>query len=273
MKIHRVGEILDHLDHCIRYKKSFSHIRFGDGGIKFIHSILNKDFSLLNSILKKEGIPPSKTLDIYNLWGYYARRADYIDTPEVYYTGKFWPRIQRPGVSINAKTDYKMRIWRELYSNAEIDNENYCNPESNCLMIIDVPGRTNIFDVMKDRKICMITAEPEVTEVLPGYDIDIIPIVGQWENQYKNSFFNVVNHINNNSRKYDFWIVAAGELGRLYSGMIKENGGRSIDLGFVIEYWLNEYLHPRFYKFVQKSLANKLKLVLTHEGKKYEEYI
>ena len=273
MKIHRVGEILDHLDHCIRYKKSFSHIRFGDGGIKFIHSILNKDFTLLNNILKKEGMPPPKALDIYTLWGYYARRADYIDTPEVYFTGNFWPRIKSPGRPINAATEYKMKIWRELYSNAELDNENYCNPESNCLMVIDIPGRTNIFDVMKNRKICCITAEPDVVDILPDYDIDIVPIVGQWEDQYKYSFNRVCEYINRNARKYDFWIVAAGELGRLYSGMIKENGGRSIDLGFVIEYWLNGYLHPRFYKFIQISLADKLKLVLTQEGKKYEEYI
>ncbi len=273
MEIYTVGEILDHLDHCIKYKKSFSHIRFGDGGIKFIHSMVNKDFEQLNIIIKKEGLPLYKILDIFILWGYYARRADYIDTPEVYFTGDFWPRIKKPGKTINAETEDKMRRWRDFYSRAEFDNEHYCNPESNCLMLIDIPGRTNIFDIMKNRKICIITAKPQIREALSNYDIDVVPIVGQWENQYKNSFVNVVNHIKHNARKYDFWIVSAGELGRIYSGLIKKNGGRTIDLGFVIEYWLTGYLHPRFHRFICKSINDRFALKLTNEGKQYERYI
>lgn len=273
MKIYRVGEILDHLDHCIRYKKSFSHIRFGDGGIKFIHSVINKDIEQLNLIIKKEGLPREQILEIFKLWGYYARKANYIDSPEVYFTGEFWPRVKKRGKSINPDTEYKMRIWREFYSRAEFDNERYCNPESNCLMVLDIPNRTNLFDVMKNRKMCIITANPEVKEILPDYDVDVIPIVGQWENQHQNSFIKVVNKIKIDARKYDFWLIAAGELGRIYSGIIKENGGRSIDIGFVIEYWLSGYLHPRFYEFAQISISNKLKMVLTQEGKKYEKYI
>ena len=273
MKIYRVGEILDHLDHCIRFRKSFSHIRFGDGGLKLIDAILNKDFDQLCLIMDKEGLPAHKILDIYRLWGYYARKANYIDCPEVYFSGEFWPRVKAPGKSISSSTKNKMRLWRELYSRAEFDNENYCNPESNCLMIIDIPGRTNIFDIMKKRKICIITVYPEITEVLQEYDVDVVPIVGQWKNQYENSFTDVIRYIKYNARKYDCWLVGAGELGRIYSGVIKESGGRSIDIGFVIEYWLKGYLHPRFYNFVKISLANRLKLVLTPEGKKYEAYI
>lgn len=271
MKIHRIDEILSHLDQCIRYKKSFSHIRFGDGGIKFIHAILNKDMEQLNLISRKEGLPPDKILEILNLWGYYARRADYIDTPEVYFDGKFWPRIKKPGKPINVQTDYKMRIWRELYSRAEFDNENYCNPESNCLMIIDIPGRKNIFDLMKGRKVCCITAKPEIKSVFE--DMDVVKIVGQWQHQYAKSFKRVIRTIKKNAQKYDFWLVAAGELGRIYSGVIKECGGRCIDIGFVIEYWLTGYIHPRFHLFVNTSLNNKYKLTLTNEGKKYEQYI
>jgi len=67
--------------------------------------------------------------------------------------------------------------------------------------------------------------------------------------------------------------VAAGELGRLYTGMIKEKGGRTLDIGFIVEYWLDGYIHPRFKLFIKKSLMNKLELVLTEEGKKFERFI
>lgn len=273
MKVYTTQEILNKLDWCIRYKMPFSHIRFGDGGIKFIHSILFKDLEQLNIIINKEGLPRYKMIEIFELWGYYARCADFIDTPEVYYNGTFWPRLKNSDKSINIETEQKLRMWKELYYRAEIDNENYCNPESNCLSILDIPGRRNIFDLMKNRKLCIICAKPEVKNVLRGYDIDIIQIVGQYENQYDNSFKFVIERIKNTARKYDFWIIAAGELGRIYTGMIKELGGRAIDLGFVIDYWVDGYLHPRFYQFLCSSLKNKLELRLTNQGKEFLENI
>ena len=46
MKIYTIKDIFDKLDWCIEYKMPFSHMRFGDGGIKYIHSIFYKDFEL-----------------------------------------------------------------------------------------------------------------------------------------------------------------------------------------------------------------------------------
>jgi hypothetical protein len=271
MMIYKIEDIFSKLENCIEYNLPFSHIRFGDGGIKYIHSILYRDFNQLDVILKKEGIPKKLIVETMELWGYYARRADFIDTPEVYYTGEFWPRIKKPGKPINQSTDEKLRRWKDLYDRAEIINDSYCNPESNCLMILKREGKKNLFDIMKDRKVCLITARPEVKQILP--QLDIIEIVGQWKNQYKNSFKKVKKFIEQNSKKYDFFMVAAGELGRLYSGMIKECGGRSIDVGFIVEYWLDGELHPRFHLFIQQSFNNKLEMVLTNEGKKYDRFI
>jgi len=273
MKFLKVRDILQKLDNCIEYKLPFSHIRFGDGGIKFLHSILFNNLKQLHIIINKEGLPPNQLIEVFELWGYYARKADCIDTPEVYYDGTFWPRLKKRDKSINIETENKMRMWRELYSCAEFDNDVFCNPESNCLMIVDIPGQKNILDSMKGRKVCIITAKPEVKNLFPKCDIDIVPIVGQWENQYEKSFKNVVDYIINTAPKYDFWLVAAGELGRIYSGMIKEYGGRSIDIGFVIEFWLTGYIHPRFYKFLRKSIDSRFTLKLTEEGKLYEKYI
>jgi hypothetical protein len=269
--IYTIDDILNKLDNCIEYRLPFSHIRFGDGGIKLIHSLLYNDKKQLSTIVKKEGLPKQYLIEIFELWGYYARKADFIDTPEVYYDRKFWPRIKKPGKPINLETDQKMKDWRDLYSRAEFDNENYCNPESNCLMIIKIDGKKNLFDVMKNRKICCITAKPEIKFLFPEWDI--IEIVGQWQNQYKNSFKEVVDIIKYTANNYDFWLVAAGELGRIYSGLIKEHGGRCLDIGFVIEFWLTGYIHPRFHVFVNKSFNNRFELVLTDMGRRYEKFI
>jgi len=269
MKFYKRKDILEKMESVVAFKTPFSLIRFGDGGLKFLHAIFNQEERQLQIINRKEGLPQNMSVEVLEMWGYYARRADIIDTPEVYYDGSFWPRIKNPGKSITKKTDKKMRDWRELYCNAEFDNENYCNPEINCLLALDIPTQRNIFNFMNGKKICIITAKPEIKHVLYNYNIDIVEIVSQYENHYYKSFKKVTRIIKHTATKYDFWFVAAGELGRLYSGMIKENGGRSLDVGFLIDYWTDEYLHPRFYKFIRQSLTNKLEFRLTEEGKKY----
>jgi hypothetical protein len=270
MEIFKVSDILGKLNNCIEYKKPFSHIRFGDGGIKFIHSILFDDDTQLKEIINKEGLPWEQVDKIINLWGYYARRADFIDTPEVYYNGTFWERIKKPGKAITQKTYDRMIMWEELYSRAEFDNDKYCNPESNYLMVLRMEGRKNLLDIMKKRKICLITARPHVKRVLQNFNIDIVEIVGQYENQYSKSFDSVIKIIKENAPRYDFWLVAAGELGRIYSGYIKECGGRSIDIGFIIEYWLGQPIHPRLKVFMEER---GLELKLSKLGDQYGRFI
>jgi hypothetical protein len=269
--IYLLDDVMGKLDNCVKYKKPFSHIRFGDGGIKLIHSIVAPDHDQLRIIMKKEGLPQQKIVEIFELWGYYARRADFIDTPEVYFNDTFWPREKKPGKAINKPTEEKLRNWRRLYNDAEFDTDKYCNPETNFLMILKRENKPNLMDFMKNKRICLITARPQVKSVLSGYDIDIVKIVAHYENQYQNSFCGVMDIIRSTAKDYDFWMVAAGELGRIYTGEIKENGGRAIDIGFVIEFWLGGELHPRFLRFIKR--INQHELILTKTGRKYEEYI
>ena len=271
--IYKVEDILAKLENCIKYRLPFSHIRFGDGGIKFIDAALNANHDQMMVIVKKEGLPTDEIAEIFELWGYYARHADFIDTPEVYFNDTFWPRVKRLGKQINKQTKIKMLDWKTLYHSAEFDNDNYCNPESNYLMILRRPGRKNLLDLMKKRRVCLITAKPEVGKELNKFNVDIIKIVGHYENQYKNSFQKTVDIINNTAREYDFWMIAAGELGRLYSGIIKNNGGRTVDIGFVAEFWTGERIHPRLTAFMHRSPCNPLELKLTDLGTTYDEYI
>ena len=149
MKIYGIDDIFKKLDNCIEYRLPFSHIRYGDGGIKFLHSVIFNDSEQLGIIVKKEGIPAFKVDEIFELWGYYSRRADFIDTPEVYFNGKFWPRKRTPVKGITPKTRKRLEMWPDLYDRAEFDNDNYCNPESNYLMILRRTGRKNLFDLKR----------------------------------------------------------------------------------------------------------------------------
>jgi hypothetical protein len=120
----------------------------------------------------------------------------------------------------------------------------------------------------------LITAKPGVLVNLRQYNIEVMPIVPQYHNHYRSSYKTVVDKITETAKSYDFWMVAAGELGRVYSGMIKEHGGRAIDIGFVVEYWMGEQLHPRLRLFMEPDPKNNLQLILTKKyGEKYKELI
>lgn len=275
MKIYTVDQILMKLSKCIADDTPFSHIRFGDGGIKFIHAVLFNDIEQLKIIVKKEGIPYTMINEVFELWGYYTRRADFIDTPEVYFGDQFWPRMRGEGKSMTKKTAERMSMWKVLYRNAEFDNENYCNPESNYLMLLRGVFDYNLLYLMKSKKIGIITAKPQIGEFLTekGFDVEVVDIVGHYQDQYNNSFKKVISIIEKDAKKYAFWLVAGGELGRLYTGYIKECGGRAVDIGFVIEFWLGENLHNRLTMFMDRSSSNPLEIELTEKGKLFKDFI
>jgi hypothetical protein len=137
-------------------------------------------------------------------------------------------------------------------------------------MILRLPfEQKNLLDIMKDRKICIITVFPQIVQPLEEYNVDVVKIVGHWQNQYENSFKQVTEIIKDSAKSYDIWLVAAGELGRIYTGAIKEYGGRAVDIGFVIEFWLGQDVHPRLSHFMNRSETNPLELELTEEGLQY----
>ena len=273
--IHKIRNILTHFDSSIKEKSSFCLIRFGDGAIKCIHSFLFRDIEQMSEISVREGIPLNEFPMLIEKWTSTARNSSYIDSQEMYFDGRFWPRMRKPTKGMTQKTKDRMLMWEDLYGRLEFENYNYCNPESNYLSVLRVDNWRNILDVMQDRKICMITAQPKVKSILSsaGYDVDVIPIVGHFENQYDNSYHQVMEYIEQKVNSYDMWLVAAGELGRLYSGRIKELGGRTFDIGFIAEFWMGENIHPRLKPFMIRSCCNPLELTLTFEGKKYERFI
>jgi hypothetical protein len=271
MRIYKTQEILDDFENSIKKKKPFSLLRFGDGMIKFIYSMLYNDTESLDIICKKEGLPRgNKLIYIYELIGYYARCANYIDSPEVYFNG-FWTRTKR-NKKISTGTYNKLIKWKELYYSAEFDNENYCNPEVNFLMLLTSLKKT-IIDIMKGKKVCIITNYPSINKKFKGdFDITTIGIVNQYEDHFYNSFKKITDIIHEKVNEFDFWLVSAGELGRIYTGMIKEYGGRAIDIGSVIKFWIDGEIPDRLYPYIRRS-RNPKKVSLTLKGKEYGNYI
>jgi hypothetical protein len=268
--------ILNKLEFAINNKQSFGLTRFGDGTIKAIHAYLNNDYKQIINISEQEGIPVSGFKKIINFWAASANYCDYIDTPEVYFSDKFWDRTK--GIKkkqMSSKTIMRLKMWKELYDKIGITNTNYCNPEVNFLScIIGSTIKKCLPDILKDRKIYCITSRNDVKKKLSNYfDINFFQISGKFDNQFNNSFSDVINEIDLHSTDYDLWLIAAGELGRIYPGLIKFKGGRALDIGSLIDFWCGEELPSRLKPYLATTIHDPLKLVFTENGKEFSKYI
>jgi hypothetical protein len=275
INIAKTAEILNRLEYSIKNKKSFGLVRFGDGTAKAIHAFLNKDYQQIINISEQEGIPISVFERIIDFWKTSANYCDYIDTPEVYFSNKFWSRTKGSKKKpMSDKTIMRLKMWKKLYSNIGIINESYCNPEINFLScIISKYGRISLPDLIKNKKICCVTSRCDVNKKLPNYDIDVLKINGKFENQYINSFGKVVEKIDTDAQNYDIWLIAAGELGRIYPGLIKFKGGRAFDIGSLIDFWCGEDIPSRLKAYLTRTKHNPLKFALTPNGKEFSNFI
>jgi len=272
MSFYMVDEILTDLENHIIKKEPFSLIRFGDGGIKFMHAVQYGDEHQVEIIIEKEGMPINKSKDIVRLWVEYANKSNYIDLPDIYYTRKFWGKFKKAGKRASLKTKLKLKKWRSLYLHVGIKNRQLCNPEVHYLMCMKNGLYKNLLDILSDLNVCCICTCPEVAEKVP-FRMTTLKIAGMYEDQHKNSFTPTVKFIREKATKFDIWLVSAGELGRIYTGFIKEMGGVSIDFGFMVDYWNDGFLPTRVDKFIEPDPDNSLELKLTDKGNKYREYI
>jgi len=271
-KISKVSEILSQLELSIENNNPFSLIRFGDGGLKMMQSYTRNNVKNINMIGEKEGIPFKKMDGVLKLWAVYANKSDYIDSPSVYDKQYFWGRYKKNYVPINKGTAILLNGWEKVYNDVGIltNNRKYCNPEFNWLSILN--SEENLLSLMKGKKICFISVFKKINR-LKNFNIDYIKIPDHYEDQFNNGFSNVMEFIEKNSDKYDLWLNSSGELGRLYSGRIRELGGRVLDMGFVAQYWNNFKRPERFNKFIEPDINNSLQMKLTLFGKHYSRNI
>lgn len=274
MEIFSTLHILNELDEALNTKTPFSLMRLGDGGLKYIHAVLFNDIKQLDEISNKEGIPINSVDYILDLWKTSANLCDYIDSSQVYYTDFFWPRVRKNRQDMSEETISKMKGWLKLYRLAGFINEKFCNPEINFLSCLDFYERS-LLEIIENKKICCITSYDEsvVKNILPQYNIDVLQVANQTGNQFKTSFNDIVKDIDKRVKDYDIWLIAAGELGRIYTGLIKFYGGIAFDIGSLIDYWCLKIIPVRLSFFIKPSKLSDLKLSLTEDGEKYKEYL
>jgi len=272
-QVYTKDQILKDVDDAIKNKRAFSLIRFGDGGLKAMQSLLNNHEDNIEIISNKEGIPVEEFNRIISLWAIYANSADYIDTPTVYFNNRFWKRYKKDHIPINILTENLLKKWNIIYESIKIKTKEkkYCNPEFNWLSILNYP--VNLLDILKNRKICFISIYDDIPRLSSKFDVDFHKIVGHYENQFKYSFKETIEFIEENIDNYDLWLNSSGELGRLYSGRIKELGGVVIDMGFVAQYWYNFKRPERFNRYIEPDIQNPLLMKLTRMGKRYKDFI
>lgn len=271
IKIYKTMEVLDSLEKAITDKESFSLIRFGDGGIKLIHSYFYSDDKQLDLIVEKEGIPRDKIKNLLDLWTISATTADFVDTPAVYFQDDFWPRV-KGHKNMSQKTIDRLKMWKRIYEIANFDIQKYCNPEVNFLSCLDIFEERGFPNCLKNKKFCIITSREDMHNVLKDYNFDLVIVPGFTNYQYR-VFPRVLNKIKNDAKNYDLWLVAAGELGRIYSGLIKFHGGVSFDIGSTIDFWLTKIIPLRLNQYIGVSLEDDMRVTLIGEGKKYRDFI
>lgn len=268
IRIYKVNEVLSELEFCINKKRPFSLIRFGDGGIKLMHSVLYDNKDRLLNIIQKEGLPPEKIFSIFYLWGKSARNANFIDCPEIYFTKEFWPRFTREDIIPVIKD------WKNIYINSEFDNDKFVNPEIHFLSILKGVYKKNLIDIIRGKKIFCVTNYPQVRgDLKKNSEVRMYNIVGFFKNQYKEDYKRMTKIIKKEANKCDLWLVGAGELGRIYSGLIKQYGGRAFDLGSVFDCWAGSVIPKRLKNYIYKPSKHSLEFRLTDYGKKYKKFL
>lgn len=265
---YKVDYILDKLQNAINNKVPFSLIRFGDGGLKLIYYFLTDEKNELRKISEKEGIPLRKMREVLEAWRFFANSADFIDSPQCYFEG-FWDRYKLLGEKRSKKSYSLLRNWDIIYSLIGIENKNFCNPEINFLSILNF--KNNLFDLLKNRKICCITNHDNIQNFLniSGIEVEVIKIVGWYQNHF-DYFKETIDKINNYiNMDFDLFLIGAGELGRIYTGYIKFLGGRAFDLGSVFDFWVCGTIPLRLKIFLEIDPDNTLMVKLSEDRREY----
>lgn len=259
--IYNLDYILNDIDQKILNKDTFSIVRLGDGDIKLLKSIIYNTCNIKK--FQQQGIPITEKEWITSIYKNSCTNANYISSFDVYDGIQCWRRIPR--------VQKKILQWKKVYQDVGITNENYCNPEIGFFLFLE--NRRNLFSVIEQRKICIVTCFSSVKSKLNnlGYNAQHILIPGRNSNhfsQYKKN----IKYFKKYATKFDLFLVGAGSLGRGYSDCIKKSGGVSIDIGQVFDVWNNEILPPRVRPYLNYNKKN-MSFNVKNEAKMFEKYI
>jgi hypothetical protein len=248
-----LSDIVSDIEYSVNNEEPFSLIRFGDGGLKLIKRYYDKE--PLRPISEKEGIPLSFFDELIVGWRKYANEANYIDSPLFYMGDDIFSRRHK----VSTKTKKLMSQWKDIYSLIGFTNKNFCNPEIGFMLFAENTKR-NLIDLIGFQDVCCITNFNEIKDILlpytDGVTVKLIP--GFYGDFYNARYESIVAEIKAEAKDYSLWLVGAGELGRLLTGLIKESGGIAIDIGKVFDVWVNRKINKRMRNILRLSKSHRL---------------
>jgi len=277
-ELHSTVQILNNLQIAIEKKQPFSLIRFGDGGLKFMKAVQINNIDYLKNAELKESIPVVESKKVVSLWSKYANQANYIDTPAVYFSSNFWPRVKnKKMVPATTRVLEVCMQWESIYQKTKISTARpFCNPDVNFLALVHSSSKKTLLSVLRERKICVISIYPkidcleEITSASSFLKINDI-----YQNQFAKDFVRIIKLIENPDfvSQFDLFLVAAGELGRLYSGIIAQNSGRAFDIGSAVSFFQERKIPSRLEPFLKPHASNPMLLEFTKQSYKYKDFI
>jgi hypothetical protein len=269
VKVNKTKDILNDLERSIQSQTPFSLIRFGDAGLGILAAYLcssninfgkkwgsNKGKLAAKEILLRLSIPEKKHHKVLQQVVEASNNANYIDS----YDGDMIAKLPVGQLAFS---------WKEIHEDIGIKNNSYCSTFFHYFSIVE--NEYNLFDIMKDRKIfCINNIIPNFSKKLKErskckiLDFYRIPGRGRTTRHYKNHYKEVCKIIKENARDYDIFLIGAGLLATIYCDVVKNNGGRALDIGTVFHLWKGAKIHPaRPAKFLvnnkEKMLCERIK--------------
>lgn len=277
--VHKVVDVCNDIIYHMENKLPFAIQRLGDG----YHDILRKyyiknikEIPLLRCFT--QGVRPNDMKFVIDMMVDGSNNSNYVsqyDTQIPDFNGYY--------SHLKGNCIKKLEDWKIVYKKAGIINTNYTNPFIHYHLFLT--DKKNLFDYIKNKRICVVCAEPSAIENLQKSGIDItyieipqqtikqdylknkdmiLPLCNEW---HIDKYEEIKSKIKDNIDKCDIFLIASGLLGKGYSSYVKELGGVSVDIGKMIHIWsnkkeLNVLSHGYFYKNLDGFSLN-----LTEKGK------
>jgi len=249
--LYNINYILDDILYHINNKEPFSLVRLGDGDLKLLVGLLEKEIN--KPKFDRSGIPYDKGKWLLQVYKRSCNSANYISSFEMYGTKKFWSR------NFSGGTSKKINGWLKIYERVGIENENFCNPEIGHLLFLN---DVNFLEKISHKKICLITCFPKLKTIMNKRKIDAkIIIIPPLNSNHYSKYKDIIKIIKKESKETDVFLVGAGALGKGYLNYIKRIGGVGIDIGQVMNVWSGKRIPGRFNNILQinrKTLLFKL---------------
>jgi hypothetical protein len=269
-KVLKTRYIYESIEECLNNGGTFGICRFGNAEIDTIREGRLTDIRSIS-----QGIPKNHINELMEIFKRSANTCDFVASMSVYYSPDY----------------FNMHISRHQYYNESeqilkklgITNNRYCNPDVGYLLFLE--GKYNLLNLIRNRRICLITSKTEVYKVFERANISVgvIPVTPQtlrkeWHEHHPEEplcgrwhwyeYENIKEQIKNNINNYDIFLIGAGYLAKGYSAYIKDLGGISVDVGKVMNTWSGEgfYRLNDYLKF-----SDTLSFTLTENGISYKD--